>query len=50
MRTGTAPRPMAAPRNPAIGALRLAGCDNIAAGLRKHGRDSARPLAPLGST
>ena len=37
-------------RNLAIGALRLTGCDNIAAGLRKHGRDSTRPLATLGIT
>ncbi|WP_306300354.1 MULTISPECIES: hypothetical protein [Streptomyces] len=32
----------------AIGALRLAGRDNIAEALRHHGRDMARPLAPLG--
>jgi len=50
VRTGTAPRAMAALRNLAIGALRLTGCDNIAAGLRKHGRDAARPLATLGIT
>ncbi|WP_344417181.1 hypothetical protein [Streptomyces glomeratus] len=43
VRTGSAPRTMAALRNPAIGALHLTGCDNIAAGLRKHGRDAARP-------
>ncbi|MGW3047749.1 transposase family protein [Kitasatospora sp. NPDC001175] len=36
VRTGTAPRAMAALRNLAIGTLRLTGCDNIAAGLRKH--------------
>jgi predicted transposase YbfD/YdcC len=50
VRTGTAPRAMAALRNLAIGALRLTGCDNIAAGLRKHGRDATRPLATLGIT
>lgn len=50
VRTGTAPRAMAALRNLAIGALRLTGCDNIAAGLRRHGRDSTRPLATLGIT
>ncbi|MER5642723.1 ISAs1 family transposase [Kitasatospora sp. NPDC002227] len=50
VRTGTSPRAMAAMRNLAIGALRLTGCDNIAAGLRKHGRDATRPLATLGIT
>ncbi|MGW7530483.1 ISAs1 family transposase [Streptomyces sp. NPDC054783] len=50
VRTGTAPRAMAALRNLAISALRLGGCDNIAAGLRKHGRDTTRPLATLGLT
>ncbi|KOG55389.1 transposase [Streptomyces virginiae] len=50
VRTGTAPRAMAALRNLAIGALRLTGCDNIATGLRKHGRDAIRPLATLGIT
>ncbi|SEM21333.1 ISAs1 family transposase [Streptacidiphilus jiangxiensis] len=50
VRTGTSPRAMAALRNLAIGALRLTGCDNIAAGLRKHGRDATRPLATLGIT
>ena len=50
VRTGTAPRSMAALRNLAIGALRLTGCDNIAAGLRRHGRDATRPLATLGIT
>jgi predicted transposase YbfD/YdcC len=48
VRTGTAPRAMAALRNLAIGALRLTNCDNIAAGLRKHSRDATRPLATLG--
>lgn len=49
VRTGTAPRAMAALRNLAIGALRLTNCDNIAAGLRKHSRDATRPPATLGS-
>ncbi|MET8949143.1 ISAs1 family transposase, partial [Streptomyces sp. NPDC004542] len=48
VRTGSAPRVMASLRNLAIGALRLAGRDNIAEGLRHHGRDMARPLATLG--
>ena len=43
VRTGTAPRAMATLRNLAIGALRLAGITNIAAGLRHIGRDPARP-------
>lgn len=38
-----APRAMASLRNLAIGALRLAGRDNIAEGLRHHGWDMARP-------
>ncbi|MFE9643146.1 hypothetical protein ACFYO0_03095 [Streptomyces sp. NPDC006365] len=50
VRTGNAPRAMASLRNLAIGALRLAGRDNIAEGLRHHGRDMARPLATLGLT
>ncbi|GHF04475.1 transposase [Streptomyces morookaense] len=50
VRTETAPRAMAALRNLAIGALRLTGCNNIAAGLRKHGRDTTRPLATHGIT
>ena len=41
---------MAALRNLATGTLRLTGCDNIAAGLRKHGRDATRPLATLDIT
>lgn len=36
VRTGVAPRVMAACRNAAIGLLRLAGWDNIAAALRHH--------------
>jgi predicted transposase YbfD/YdcC len=48
--TGSAPRAMASLRNLAIGALRLAGRDNIAEGLRHQGRDMARPPATLGLT
>jgi predicted transposase YbfD/YdcC len=48
VRTGGAPRAMASLRNLAIGVLRLAGRDNIAEGLRHHGRDMTRPLATLG--
>ncbi|MEU9381527.1 hypothetical protein AB0D38_11265, partial [Streptomyces sp. NPDC048279] len=50
VRTGSAPRAMASLRNLAIGALRLAGRDNIAEGLRHHSRDMTRPLATLGLT
>ncbi len=50
VRTGTAPRAMATLRNLAIGALRLTGCDNFAAGLRRHSRDTTRPLTTLGIT
>lgn len=49
MYTGTAPRTMATLRNLTIGA-RLAGYDNIVAGLRKQGRDVARPPATRGIT
>ncbi|MHC6215240.1 ISAs1 family transposase [Rhodococcus ruber] len=47
VRTGQAPGIMATCRNLAIGLLRLAGWDNIAAGLRHHARhpDHAVPLA-----
>jgi hypothetical protein len=41
---------MAAPRNAAIGALRVAGITNIAAADRFRARDSTRPLALLGIT
>jgi hypothetical protein len=41
---------MAALRDAAIGALRLAGVTNIAAATRHHARDSTRPLALLGLT
>ncbi len=50
VRTGGAPRAMASLRNLAIGALRLAGWDNIAKGLRHHGRNMTRPPAALGLT
>jgi predicted transposase YbfD/YdcC len=48
VQTGSALRTMAALRNLAIGALRLAGRDNIAEGLRHHWRDMARrgPVSP----
>ena len=46
VRTGCAPRTMAALRNLAIGALCLTGCD-IIAGLRRHSRDTTRPLTTL---
>ncbi|MGW3483751.1 hypothetical protein [Rhodococcus rhodochrous] len=47
VRAGQAPGIMATCRNLAIGLLRLAGWDNIAAGLRHHTRhpDHAVPLA-----
>ncbi|MGW0886003.1 transposase [Streptomyces sp. NPDC002671] len=48
--TAGAPRSMASLRNLAIGALRLTGWDNIAEGLRHHGRDMTRPPAALGLT
>jgi predicted transposase YbfD/YdcC len=50
LRTGSAPRAMATWRNLAIGALKLAGITNIAAGLRRNARDPRRPLALLGLT
>lgn len=50
VRTGNAARAMATCRNLAIGALRLSGTTNIAAGLRRNTRDPARPLAQLGLT
>jgi predicted transposase YbfD/YdcC len=50
VRTGTAPLAMASLRNLALGALRHAGHDNIAAGLRHHARDPRRPLATFGIT
>jgi predicted transposase YbfD/YdcC len=50
IRTGTGAQVMAALRNAAIGALRLAGVTNIAAANRHHARNSTRPLALLGIT
>jgi predicted transposase YbfD/YdcC len=50
IRTGTGPQVMAALRNAAIGALRLAGITNIAAAARHHARNANRPLALLGIT
>ncbi|GAA1916007.1 hypothetical protein GCM10009753_55320 [Streptantibioticus ferralitis] len=49
-RTSTTPRAKATWRNPAIGALRLAGRTNIASALWHNARDSRRPLALLGLT
>ncbi|MER6571675.1 ISAs1 family transposase [Streptomyces sp. NPDC001093] len=50
LRTDNAPRAMATWRNLALGALRLAGVTNIAAGLRRNARDPRRPLALLALT
>jgi predicted transposase YbfD/YdcC len=50
VRTGTAPQVMACLRNLAIGVLSRAGPVNLAAALRHHARDPARPLATLGIT
>lgn len=50
LRTGNAPRAMATCRNLAIGALRLSGVRNIAAGLRRTARDQTRTLTLLGLT
>lgn len=44
VRTANAPHVMATLRNTAIGILRLAGWENIAAGLRHHARDSQRAI------
>lgn len=49
LRVGSGPQIMATMRNTAISLLRLAGWDNIAAGLRHHGHDSRRPVALLTS-
>lgn len=48
IRTGSAPRVMATLRNLAIGALRIAGHSNIAAGIRAVGRNINRALELLG--
>jgi predicted transposase YbfD/YdcC len=50
VRTGTAPRAMASLRNLAIGILRRHGTRNIAAALRRNGRDATRVLPLLGIT
>jgi hypothetical protein len=50
VRTGTGPQVMACLRNLAIGLLSRAGPVNLAAALRRHARDPARPLATLGIT
>lgn len=50
LRTANAPRAMATRHNLAIGALRLNGARNIAAGPRRRARDVTRPLALLGLT
>jgi len=41
---------MAALRNLAIGALKIAGHPNIAAATRQHARDATRTMATLGRT
>ena len=48
VRTGAGPHVMACLRNLAIGVLCRAGPVNLAAALRHHARDPARPLATLG--
>jgi predicted transposase YbfD/YdcC len=50
LRTGSGPQVMACLRNLAIDALSRAGPVNLAAALRHHARDPARPLATLGIT
>jgi predicted transposase YbfD/YdcC len=50
IRTGTGAQVMAALRDAAIGALRIAGVTTIAAATRHHARDANRPLALLGIT
>jgi predicted transposase YbfD/YdcC len=50
VRTGAGPHVMACLRNLAIGVLSQAGPVNLAAALRHHARDPARPLATLGIT
>lgn len=47
VRTGSASQIMASLRNLAISLHRLAGASNIAATLRSHARDPARPLRLL---
>jgi predicted transposase YbfD/YdcC len=50
VRTGTGPPVMACLRNLVIGVLSRAGPVNLAAALRHHARDPARPLTTLGIT
>ena len=50
VRTGNAPRAMASLRNLAIGILHAHGHRNIAAALRRNGRDATRVLPLLGIT
>ncbi|MFJ2575143.1 ISAs1 family transposase [Streptomyces halstedii] len=50
VRTGTLPRAMASLRNLAISIFRQDGETNIAAALRRTGRDYHRPLRALGLT
>jgi hypothetical protein len=50
VRTGAGPHVMACLRNLVIGMLSRAGPGNLAAALRHHARDPARPLATLGIT
>jgi predicted transposase YbfD/YdcC len=50
VRTANGPQVMAALRNIAITALRLAGWTNITAGLRHHARDPLLSLATYGLT
>jgi hypothetical protein len=50
VRTGAGPSVMACLRNVVIGVLCRAGPVNLAAALRHHARDPARPLATLGIT
>ena len=48
VRTGSGPRALASLRNFAISCLRLAGCTNVAQGLRHLARDWRLPLTLLG--
>jgi hypothetical protein len=48
VRTGAGPSAMVCLRNFAIGVLCRAGRVNLAAALRHHARDPARPLSTLG--
>jgi hypothetical protein len=48
IRTGNGPQVMATLRNLAIGILKLAGHDSIAAACRHHARDATRTLGTLG--